>query len=267
LETRRILRILARGAHGGLINVPEAGELLHLSRQAVASRLAALARQGWIKRVRRGLYLVLPLEADPRGSVAMEDPWVLASALFAPCYIGGWSAAEHWGLTEQLFRSTFVVTAASARRRRQQVLGTEFAVVRVQQERITGLAQVWRGSERVAVSSPERTIVDALIDPSWVGGVRHLVEILATYQDTPTFSLPKILKELKATGRGSAVKRLGYLTESLWGLTGSAAEKLRHRRTAGTIRLDPAVRSKGKLNKRWGLWVNVSLPAVPGRSA
>jgi predicted transcriptional regulator of viral defense system len=192
----------------------------------------------------------------------MDDPWVLASTLFSPCYIGGWSAAEHWGLTEQLFRSTFVVTAASVRRRRQRIIGTEFEVVRVSKERVSDLTQVWRGSERVAVSGPERTIVDALVDPAWVGGVRHLVDILATYRDTPSFDLVKLVEVLRNSGRGSAVKRFGYVAESLWRLDSTTIEELRARRSTGTIRLDPAVPSKGKMNKRWGLWVNVSLPAA-----
>lgn len=68
------------------------------------------AFHGWPRRVRRGLYLVLPLEAQSDRAITVEDPWILADELFSPCYIGGWSAAQHWGLTEQIFRSVFVVT-------------------------------------------------------------------------------------------------------------------------------------------------------------
>ena len=34
----------------------------------------------------------------------VQDPWILVPALFAPAYIGGRTAAEHWDLTEQIFR-------------------------------------------------------------------------------------------------------------------------------------------------------------------
>jgi hypothetical protein len=33
----------------------------------------------------------------------IEDPWVLVPTLFGDSYIGGWTAAHHWELSEQLF--------------------------------------------------------------------------------------------------------------------------------------------------------------------
>src|SRR5437868_6126194 len=108
---------LSRVARAGLVQVADAESALGLQLREAAARLGALARQGWLSRVRRGLYSIVPIEADPRRPVIPEDPWVLAVAAFSPCYIGGWSAAEHWELTEQIFRSTLVVTSASVRSR------------------------------------------------------------------------------------------------------------------------------------------------------
>ncbi len=155
---RVTLRKLARGSRGGILTVERAVELLGAPRKQVANRLAALARQGWLRRVRRGLYLVLPLESNAAGPLAVEDPWILARELFSPCYIGGWSAAEHWGLTEQLFRSTFVVSGASPRQRSVRFLEAELTVVRVVRARRAGTATSWRGAEKVTVSDRERTI-------------------------------------------------------------------------------------------------------------
>jgi len=116
--------------------------------------------RGWVARVRRGLYYLPPLEAgtDP----IAEDSWTLAHRLLAPCYIGGWSAAEHWGLTEQLFRSAFVVTAANIHSREQTVFGATFRLVRVKQERVESVGETWRGQVRVRVSNAERTLIDGL---------------------------------------------------------------------------------------------------------
>ena len=110
-DTRTALAKLSRAAHGGLISVAEAAEALGVTRNRAARSLADLTARAWLRRVRRGLYLVAPLEAEPGQKAIPEDSWLVAQAVFAPCYIGGWSAAEHWGLTEQLFRSTLVVTA------------------------------------------------------------------------------------------------------------------------------------------------------------
>jgi hypothetical protein len=79
--------------------------------------LAAWSRAGWLARVRRGAYVPVPIES-PSADIALEDPWTVATAMFAPCYIGGWSAAEHWGLTEQIFRSLCVMTTKRPRDRK-----------------------------------------------------------------------------------------------------------------------------------------------------
>src|SRR5262245_45190187 len=162
-HARAVLAKLSRAAHGGLISVPEASGVLGVSPTRATKILAGLHKQGWLRRVRRGLYLVVPLEAEPGQKAIPEDSWLLAQAVFATCYIGGWSAAEHWGLTEQLFRSTLVVTAASVRGSKAELAGHEYRLFKVPSSRIGGsLVPVWRGSERVLVSTPERTLADCL---------------------------------------------------------------------------------------------------------
>ena len=52
----------------------------------------------------------------------VDESWVLARAVFEPCYIGGWSAAEHWGFTEQIFNSTMVFTTVGGIRMAVDIL-------------------------------------------------------------------------------------------------------------------------------------------------
>jgi predicted transcriptional regulator of viral defense system len=66
-------------------------------------------RKAGLQRVGHGLYAAIPLDARATEQV-LEDPWVLVPSLFGEAYIGGWTAAEHWDLTEQLFRDTLVFT-------------------------------------------------------------------------------------------------------------------------------------------------------------
>jgi predicted transcriptional regulator of viral defense system len=259
LRSREVLSRLARGARGGLISVERAADLLDIPTRAAANRIASLERRGWLARVRRGLYLVRPLEASTSVPSTVEDPWLLAQELFSPCYIGGWSAAEHWGLTEQLFRSTFVVTAVRIRRSTERLLAAELHLVHVSPEVVKGAVTIWRGKERVAVSDRERTIADALVSPDWVGGVRHLLGILAAYRESREWNPEKLLERLRERARGSAFKRFGYLAEAIWPDVREVVDAAWRQRTSGLIKLDPSVSTRGKINKRWGLWVNVSL--------
>jgi len=78
-----------------------------MGRRPSKSRLAALTAAGWLIRLRRSDDLVVPLKQLPEHATTVGDAWLLAAAISGPCpVVGGWSAAEHRGLTEQLFRST-----------------------------------------------------------------------------------------------------------------------------------------------------------------
>ena len=257
-DARDRLRRLARGSRGGLLTTARAAELLGVPTAKAPLVLGRLVRRGWLARVRRGLYLVVPLEADHE-MAAVDDPWVLARELFSPCYIGGWTAAEHWGLTEQLFRSTFVVTAASARSSTPAFLGSEFHLVRSSSSRVASVPPIWRGREKVAVSDRERTISDALAAPGWVGGVRHLAEILRAYRSSAEWSAERLVARVAEPGSRAALKRLGYLTETLLGGDSHIVEHALAGRTAGVIRLDPGIPGRGRLSTRWRLWKNVEL--------
>jgi predicted transcriptional regulator of viral defense system len=258
-DDRSLVATLARGAKGGVISLAAATKAMGAPRAVAALRLRRLIRQGWIERLRRGLYLVKPLNAAPDQTAIPEDPWVLAREVFSPCYIGGWSAAEYWELTEQVFRSTLVVTATPARKTQVRIGGHDFRVFRVLRARLAaGVVKVWRGPERVNVSGLERTILDGLRDPELVGGGRHLVQILRAYREHRQSDLDRLLDLALETASGAAWKRLGFLAERLWPAEAKIIAAARRHMRTGYVRLDPGNRQHGKLAKRWRLWINVS---------
>src|SRR5712691_9523025 len=110
---RAHLAALSR-AFDGPFTAAEAAEVLAVDRPTASRITGYLASRGWLARVRRGLYVAVPLEATAPGEWR-ADPWLVAAHVFEPCYIGGWSACEHWGLTDQLFRELLVVTAQPQR--------------------------------------------------------------------------------------------------------------------------------------------------------
>jgi predicted transcriptional regulator of viral defense system len=212
-----------------------------------------------MRHARRGLYFVLPLESEPGRPATPDDPWVVAREAFSPCYIGGWSAAEHWGLTEQIFRSTLVLTSAHVRGQTTQLLGYEFRLFRVPRSRIEGATIVWRGSEQVPVSDRERTIVDGLRHPALCGGIRHLADIMREYGGSTEHDFNKLLDVARKAANGAAWKRLGYIAELLWPEEKNLIEEAWKNATTGTVKLDPTVSRRGSLNRRWNLWINVTL--------
>jgi len=258
-STRALVAKLARASNGGLLDVSTASRALDANPKTTAIKLAALVKTGWLLRAKRGLYFILPLEATPGQNMMSDDPWLLANKAFAPCYIGGWSAAEYWELTEQLFRSTLVVTAANIRTNAVKLLNHEFRLFQVEPERVSSAIKIWRGSEQVMVSDREQTIIDCLRNPELCGGINHLTHIMLEYLVGGKANFPTLLKKAEATANGATWKRLGFLSELLWPKEKAIVNAALKNLTTGYIKLDTKIRPKGTMNSRWRLWANVNI--------
>jgi len=252
---------LTRGTHGPF-TAADAAKVLSLPMIRANRLLAYLASRGWLTRVAFGLYAVPPLEADDPGRWR-EDPWVLANKRYSPCYIGGWSACEHWDLTEQIFRDVIVFTTRRLNTIRIELQGTMFRVKHIPPRKLFGTRPVWRGTVAVPVSDPTRTIVDVLAIPPLGGGIRHVSEVLRSYFESKHRDENRLLEYSQKLGNGTVFKRLGFLVETLRiPDTTKLAEACRSRRTSGLTMLDPSVKSRGRIVKRWNLLVNVALENV-----
>ena len=241
-------------ASGETITPATAAKALDQPSIDAARLLARWAKQGWLQRVRRGIYVAVPIESE-RADSAPEDAWVIAEAAFSPCFISGWSAAEHWSLTEQVFRSVCVSTARKPRTRKQKLGGTEFVLRTVPQTQFFGLKTVWRGRTRVQVTDPSRTIVDLFSDPSLGGGLRSSMDMLENYlRAKDQADLKLVLKYADQLGNRAVFKRLGFLLQRIApeqkGIIKECAERL----SAGYTKLDPQLAS-ARLATEWRLWL------------
>ena len=259
---RELLEKLHRGLPGPF-KVEQAARVLGRTPPATMSLLAYLASRGWLSRVRRGLYSTVPLGASSP-SEWREEPWLVATKLFTPCFIGGWSAAEHWGLTEQIFREVVVFTGVRIRRTVVTVQGTTFRLKRCPPARMFGTRPVWRGQTKIAVSDPTRTLADLLDEPALGGGIRHVAEIAATWFAGEHRDDPLLLDYVRRLGNRTVYKRLGYLLEALAIESPEITEACSLRKSAGVSLLDPSGPRAGRILKRWNLRVNATIAAGQG---
>lgn len=256
-HNRTLLDTLHRKS-AGPFGVAEAADILHLSHERTRRLLAYLAGRGWLARVRRGLYTVVPLGAG-EPAAWREDPWIVAAKSLSPCYIGGWSACEHWELTEQIFRDLVVVTGRPVRSSRVEIQGTPFRLKSLPAAMHFGTRNVWKARVRVAVSDPTRTIVDVLDDPNIGGGIRHIADVVAAYFASDHRDDTRILDYTKRRGNRTVYKRLGFILDSLDVDARTVMEKCRSRMSMGLSLLDPSSRRKGRVSKRWNLRVNADV--------
>lgn len=237
---------------GPLITVPVTSEVLHLPRHLAAKTLSRWEQQGWLRRVRRGVYAPVPLDTLAREQV-IADPWILVPRLFDPAYVAGWSAAEHWELTEQIFRSVCVVTGRTVRPREQTIQGVPFLFRHLAPEKMFGTRAVWRDDTKVQVSDLHRTIVDMLDEPSIGGGIRHVDDCLGVYLEHPDADLEQVIGYADQLGNGAVFKRLGFLLARR-GIDAQWLAACTERLTAGNAKLDPSIPCP-RLVRRWRVWV------------
>lgn len=257
---RRLTRLIRSGA--GPFTVAHAAAALDMSVPRARRFLAYLASRGWLARIRPGLYAPVPLEAA-RPEEWNTDPWVVAAQVFAPCYVGGWSACEHWGLTDQLFRSVVIVSERWVRQRTQTIQGTAYRVKVVKPERMFGTRPVWRGGVRIDVSDPARTVLDLLDDPELGGGIRHVSDILRTWFDGDLRDDDLLLGYAKRLENRSVYKRLGFLVEALEIPAVGLLDACERRMSEGVVRLDPSGPAGGRRVGRWRLIANVKVEPSP----
>jgi predicted transcriptional regulator of viral defense system len=263
-SNRALLDQLVRTASGPFTPV-QAATLLTVDVGRARKLLAYLASRGWLSRIRNGLYTTIPLGASAP-KFWREDPWIVAATSFAPCYIAGWSAAEHWQLTEQIFRDVVVTTAAPVRNTTVKIQDTPFRLRHRKESEHFGLSSVWRNQTRVKVSDPTRTLIDILDDPAIGGGIRHVAEMLDAYFQSEYRNDDKIIEYADRLGNRTTLKRLGFLLETLKIDAPKLLSECLNRVSSGLTKLDPTVNSLGRIVKRWGLRVNVAVEPKGGHS-
>lgn len=251
LDRERITAILRGTKH--TISVAEATKILGLSKQHAAKLLARWAEKGWLTRIKRGLYIPVPLESTT-ADIPLEDPWIIAEKIYHPCYIGAWSAAEHWGLTEQIFRTIVVLTTQKSKNHNPTIKGTDFLLRTISPQALFGLQSIWRGQIKVSISDPTRTILDLLVDPKLGGGIRPTIDVLNQYLKSEYKNLSLLIDYAKLLNNGVVFKRLGFLLEQYAPDESKIIDACKNMLTTGNTKLDPQLDAH-KLITRWRLWI------------
>lgn len=237
----------------GIITSDEVARVLKVPRDRAIGFLARWEKSGWLKRIRRGTYIPIPLESTT-GDVVIEDPWIIAYQIFEPCYLGGWSAAEHWGFTEQIFQSVAVVTGKRVNTKIQKVGEVDFFLKMTSKEMIFGTKTLWRDGQKVEISDPTRTIIDVLNDPALAGGIRSAEDMLIAYLSSEHFDKDKLLDYGERLNNRTVFKRLGFLIERRAPAHRRLISDCLLRISKGYSQLDFTVKGR-HVKRRWGLFV------------
>ena len=252
IKQQRLAALLQKKS--GTIRIEDAMEALGIESEHAAKLLAGWHKQGAIRRVAHGLYVPIPPNALGRTQV-LEDPWILVPDLYEPAYIGGWSALEHWELTEQLFRSICVFTQKRTTYGKTQHQGVNFFVKYIPEKKLFGTKSIWRDNIKIQISDPYKTILDIIDDPKLGAGLQHVADCLCEFKKIfgKQYDLDQLLDYAVRTDNGAVFKKLGFLAERT-GFRSSFIDECASRLTKGYTYLDKTAEDN-MLVTRWRLWV------------
>jgi len=218
----------------------------------------SLARKKWIIKLRRGIYLIVPLSAGV-DSKYTEHEFLIASRLISPYYIGYWSALNFYNMTEQTPFTVFVATTKRPEGTRTRIiLDTNYRFITVSKKKFFGFSPVSIGTDLVNISDREKTLADALDHPEYCGGIAEVAKCLWNSRDA--ISIEKIVNYATKMGNSAIIKRLGFLLDVLdLKSKENVYPRMKNMVSAGMSILDPTMRQKsGNYNTKWKLIINVS---------
>ncbi len=230
------------------------------SREIAKKKLYQLEKKGWVARIERGKYLVIPLEAGPTRQWS-EDSYLIAAALVHPAVIAYWSAIRHWNWTEQFPRILYVQTTQRKKYNDRTVFGVKYEFITVNRRKFYGNVKEWRSGIPVLVTDKEKTLIDCADDVERAGSIEELLK--AVKASVAEISWQRLHGYISRFPNGAVKKRLGYLFEKLIPNLSEEArdilEKWQQSLSAGIVPLQPSGRKSGKIVTRWRILVNAEV--------
>lgn len=238
-----------------IFSLADVTDITGLSLASARSLVAKAEARGIVTRLKPGLYNLVPFQQG-RDTSHVSDPYLIAKTLVgdASYFISHGSALE---LHRMVTQPQLAITVSCAKRLRpQHIHGYEFRFVHVQPKDFFGLTELWiTPEEQITVSDPERTIIDGLDHPQYVGGVAEVAKGLWMKRDT--LQVQRLIDYALRLDVGAVIRRLGYLLEFYALADPTALKPLRARLTPTYQRLDPLFPNEGRMLARWRIRLNI----------
>ncbi|HPD97086.1 MAG TPA: type IV toxin-antitoxin system AbiEi family antitoxin domain-containing protein [Synergistales bacterium] len=228
--------------------------------------LSFLVRDGWITRLKRGLFARIgPLSGD-----IQIHPFAIATHMIEPSAISHWSALHHHGLTEQVPGIVTAITPkkivtpsmrldrsveSTNRRHGWLVEGVRYEYRSVKEEHYFGVEEIWVDQySRIPIMDRERAALDLFVSPGIFGGMGEVLGIMDEH--LASLDVERLVGYACRYGKIAPAKRLGWILERS-SVPHKILEPLLAIPAAGYLLLDPSGQNEGIFEKRWNIRVNL----------
>jgi predicted transcriptional regulator of viral defense system len=222
---------------------------------AVISRLA---KKGFLQRLKAGVYR-FTLPRSTWTNPVPEDAWMIARELFSPCYIGGWTAAEHWQLIEWPLQKTVIITGKKQRATEHSIAGLSFRTRCIPGKKVFGTEKILSHNAEIEMSDVHRTLIDILVDPSIGGGGPAAIDIATSYAKKNEADPDILLNYAQRLDNRAVFRRLGVIAEYIFCVPESYLAEVQSRCKDGLVLWDPQRPKSGPVINRWGIRMNMPI--------
>lgn len=234
--------------------LPRAGE------SAAKELLSDMTKRGLLMRLKKGVYYIIPYEADP---VSFMPDWHLIAGNLvgdADHYIGYYSALQIHNLITQPSLKEQIVVSQQIRPSTIKIKNIPFQFIYHNPKHFFGSKKVWVDNfNKAQCSDLEKTFIDCLFKPDYAGGIIEIARAL--FQSKEQMKYDVLLSYAVRFKSQAVIKRLGFLLEQL-GIHNKIISDLQKLKTASYILLDTELPKTGKLVSRWSIQQNVESETI-----
>jgi predicted transcriptional regulator of viral defense system len=238
-----------------IFSVEDAQRIYGKSPKVTANLLGRLAGKGWLVRLVRDRYLILPLEGVLR-RIPTADRYVVAREIVGstPYYVSHYSAMELHEMTTQPVNTVFVTVPRQ--RRSRAVARTEYRFVFARSDSFWGWEEMWATpQEQVRVSDLEKTLLDAAARPDLCGGIGEVARGLWFRRDE--LDEGRLVQHAQRLDHKAASRRVGFLLHTYGLGRPETVSVLRSFGRGGYDPLDPTLPDEGPHDSQWRLRINL----------
>ena len=221
-------------------------KISNIQRNVLWRILSRLEKSGWIERIEKGKYMIIPLGAE-KGKYTLNE-FVIGALLVKPYAIAYWSALHFYGLTEQIPHTVFIQTTVRKKKQKIRIFDVEYRLIRVKESKLFGIRKEWIEETQVNITDKEKAIVDCLDKPQYCGGIIEVTKALRNGE----FDKDKLIDYANKIENSAVIRRLGYLCDLL-----RIDILLPEIETRNYLYLDLTMPQKGVKNAKWRLIINL----------
>jgi len=175
--------------------------------------LERLERKQYLERVKRGIYLYIPLEYGYENRFPPMNSLVVGSVLVDPYYFGYQTANRFHGFTTRFSPVTYICTTRSRRTHKWRSIRYKF--VNLVQKKFFGYEKYLSDGCEVFIACPEKAVLDSIDKSDYCGGLSQVVAVVLNAFERG-LDKEKLLDYAIRFDSNTLIQRLGYLVEVLY---------------------------------------------------